>query len=151
MHYFAIKRHYSLDCTHVNSPDHIRPINNNKSRLFSRWPMFYWKPRHRLCLWVFQANFQLNRGSQLQGDHELLPCWNTWVHTCFYWSYLIHVLVRTSVRHTSVLWNCVRLCYICNEKPYTDRTKSSLCFIPSSDFIIGDNCKGGHYFTADTI
>ena len=49
------------------------------------------------------------------------------------------------VRHNSVLWNCVRLCYICNEKPYTDRTKSSLCFIPSSDFIIGDNCKGGHY------
>jgi hypothetical protein len=49
------------------------------------------------------------------------------------------------VRHNSVLWNGVRLCYICNEKPYTDRTKSSLCFIPSSDFIIGDNCKSGHY------
>ena len=44
------------------------------------------------------------------------------------------------VRH-----NSVRLCFICNEKPYTDRTMSSLCFIPSSDFIIGDNCKGGHY------
>ena len=49
------------------------------------------------------------------------------------------------VRHNSVLWNCVRLCYICNEKPYTDRTKSSLWFIPSSDFIIGDNCKGEDY------
>ena len=49
------------------------------------------------------------------------------------------------VRYNSVLWNCVQLCYICNEKPYTDRTKSSLCFIPSSDFIIGDNFKGGHY------
>jgi hypothetical protein len=55
------------------------------------------------------------------------------------------------VRHNSVLWNCVRLCYIRNEKPYTDRTKSSLCFILSSDFIIGENCKGGHYFTTDTI
>ena len=55
------------------------------------------------------------------------------------------------VRHNSVLWNCVRLCYICNEKPYTDRRKSSLCFIPSSDFILGDNCKGGHYFMVDTI
>ena len=38
-----------------------------------------------------------------------------------------------------------------HEKPYTDRTKSSLCFIPSSDFIIGDNCNRGQYFTADTI
>ena len=45
----------------------------------------------------------------------------------------------------------VWLCYICNEKPYMGRKKSSLCFILSSDYIIGDNCKGGHYFTADTI
>ena len=58
---------------------------------------------------------------------------------------LLLLLNAVCVRHNSVLWNGVRLCYICNEKPYTDRTKSSLCFIPSSDFIIGDNCKGGHY------
>ena len=32
-----------------------------------------------------------------------------------------------------------------------DRKKSSLRFIPSSDFIIGVNCKRGQYFTADTI
>ena len=55
-------------------------------------------------------------------------------------SYLPYCTLSLSgcVRHNSVLCNCVRLCYICNENPYTDRTKSSLCFIPSSDFIIVD-------------
>ena len=71
-------------------------------------------------------------------------CW--YLESKWYLKYIFFaVYISVYVRHNSVLWKCVRLCYICNEKPYTDRTKSSLCFIPYSDFIIGDNCKGGHY------
>ena len=79
--------------------------------------------------------------------HYELHC----MHTAWITLYTYNMNYLVYVRHNNVLWNCVQLCYICNEKPYTDQTKSSLCFIPSSDFIIGDNCKGGHYFTADTI
>jgi hypothetical protein len=43
------------------------------------------------------------------------------------------------VRHNSVPCNCVQLCYIYNDKLYTDQKKSSLCFIPSSHLIIGDS------------
>jgi hypothetical protein len=39
-----------------------------------------------------------------------------------------------------------------NEKSTTDQKKSPLRFIPSSDFIIENNCNiAGHYFMADTI
>jgi len=38
-----------------------------------------------------------------------------------------------------------------NEKSPTDQKKSHLRFIPSSDFIIENNCNKGQYFTADTI
>jgi hypothetical protein len=36
-----------------------------------------------------------------------------------------------------------------NEKSTTDQKKSPLRFMPSSDFIIENNCNIGHYFTAD--
>jgi len=38
-----------------------------------------------------------------------------------------------------------------NEKSTTDHKKSPLRFIPSSDFIIENNCNIGHNFTADTM
>ena len=74
-------------------------------------------------------------------------CFKNMVFFVFHFMTIILLMYEDGVyvRHNSVLWNCVRLCYICNEKPYTDQTKSSLCFIPSSDFIIGDNFKGRHY------
>ena len=46
--------------------------------------------------------------------------------------------ILSCVTHNSASCNCVQLCYICNDKLYTDQKKSSLCFIPSSYFIIGD-------------
>ena len=48
-----------------------------------------------------------------------------------------------SVSHNIVLWKCVRL--------HLFQMKNPNNFIPSSDFIIENNCNRGQYFTADTI
>ena len=83
---------------------------------------------------------------------ECLRLYNVWfIITLFDELYVrvylfIHMWTALHLRHNSVQWSYVRLCYICNEKPYIDWTKSSLCFILSSDFIIGDNV-----VRADTI